>query len=95
MQMGYQSGNNKRNLVAFYSRGVHAKNLISVRTATETTTTAVKSSKHHVGPTLDPLKNRNIGLICLKMSLVAVWIPVWMSVKYLRIRININKMPAV
>ena len=31
------------------------------------------------------LKNRNIGLICLKMSVVAVWIPVCVSVKYLSI----------
>ena len=53
------------------------------------------SSKHHVGPTLDPLKNRNIGLIYLKMSVVTVWISVCVSVKYLSIRININKMPAV
>ena len=41
------------------------------------------------------LKNRNIGLICLKMSVVAVWIPVCVSVKYLSIQININEMPAV
>ena len=41
------------------------------------------------------LKNKNIALICLKMSVVAVWIPVCESVKYLRIRININEMPAV
>ena len=41
------------------------------------------------------LKNRNIGLICLKLSVVAVWIPVCVSVKYLSIWININEMPAV
>ena len=41
------------------------------------------------------LKNRNIGLICLKMSVIAVWIPVCVSVKYLSIQININEMPAV
>ena len=29
------------------------------------------------------LKNRNIGLICLKMFVIAVWIPVCVSVKYL------------
>ena len=41
------------------------------------------------------LKNRNIGLICLKMSVVAVGILVCVSVKYLRIQINIHEMPAV
>ena len=41
------------------------------------------------------LKNRNIEFICLKMSVVAVWIPVCVSVKYLSIRINIHEMPAV
>ena len=41
------------------------------------------------------LKNRNIGLICLKMSVVAVRIPVYVSVKYLSIWINIDEMPAV
>ena len=60
-----------------------------------TTTTSVKSSKHYMGPTLDPLKNRNIGLICLKMSVVPVWIPVYVCVKYLSICINIDEMPAV
>ena len=41
------------------------------------------------------LKNRNIEFICLKMSVVAVWIPVCVSVKYLSIWINIDEMPAV
>ena len=27
----------------------------------------------------------NIGLICLKIFLIAVWIPVWIAMKYLRI----------
>ena len=41
------------------------------------------------------LKNRNIGFIGLKLSVVAVWIPVCESVKYLSIGINIDEMPAV
>ena len=41
------------------------------------------------------LKNRNIKLICLKMLVVAVWIPVCASVKCLSIWINIYEMPAV
>ena len=41
------------------------------------------------------LKNRNIGVTCLKMSVVAVWIPVCVSVKYLSIQINIHEMAAV
>ena len=41
------------------------------------------------------LKNRNIGCICLEMSVVAVWIAVCVSVKYLSIQINIHEMPAV
>ena len=37
----------------------------------------------------------NIKFICLKMLVVAVWIPVCMSVKYLRIWIENDEMPAV
>ena len=37
----------------------------------------------------------NIGLICLRMLVVAVWIPVCVSVKYLRIWISNDEMPAV
>ena len=48
-----------------------------------------------MGPTLHHAKNRHIRLIFLKMFVVAVWIPVCVSVKYLSIRINIHEMPAV
>ena len=60
-----------------------------------TSVKCVCAEKYPLGQLCTLLKNRNVGLICLKMSVVAVWIPVWVSVKYLRIRININEMPAV
>ena len=42
--------------------------------------------------------HKNIGnnkLICLKMRVPAVWISVYVSLKYLSIWINIDEMPAV
>ena len=48
-------------------------------------------SERHGGPRLcTRSKSRAIGVICLKMSVLAVWIPVCVSVTYLRFWIIID-----
>ena len=94
MLMGSQSDNNKCNLVRFYSMGCEC--FACMQGSFQIRLSLWLNVQNSIWSQLCTLmKNRNIKLISLKMFVVAVGMPVYVSVKYLSIRINIHEMPAV